>query len=171
MSELPSFTEVVTRSGLGLSIRRVTPDDRALLKDFFDGVSPEDLRFRFLTAMRSVSDERIAMMVDVDHKQTEDFLAFIDDGILVGTAMIATDPSRERAEVAIAVRADFKHRGVGWTLLNHAADFAGAIGVKTLEAVESRLNQEAIEVERDSGFTVKAYPGDATLVVVSKQLQ
>src|SRR6218665_2922142 len=171
MSDIPSLTQVVTRSGLGLSIRRVTPDDRALLKDFFDGVSPEDLRFRFLTAMLKVSDEQIAIMVDVDHKQTEDFLAFIDDGTLVGTAMIATDPSRERAEVAIAVRANFKHRGVGWTLLNHAADFAAATGVKTLEAVESRLNQQAIEVERDSGFTVKAYPDDATLVVVSKQLQ
>ncbi|PBN42985.1 GNAT family N-acetyltransferase [Sphingobium sp. D43FB] len=171
MSDITSFTEVMARSGLRLSIRRVTRDDRALLKDFFEGVSLEDLRFRFLTAMLKVSDEQIAIMVDVDHKQTEDFLAFIDDGTLVGTAMIATDPSRERAEVAIAVRADFKHRGVGWTLLNHAAEFATAIGIKTLEAVESRLNQKAIEVERDSGFTVKAYPGDATLVIVSKQLR
>lgn len=171
MSEITSFTEVMARSGLRISIRRVTRDDRALLKDFFEGVSLEDLRFRFLTAMLKVSDEQIAIMVDVDHKQTEDFLAFIDDGTLVGTAMIATDPSRERAEVAIAVRADFKHRGVGWTLLNHAAEFATAIGIKTLEAVESRLNQKAIEVERDSGFTVKAYPDDATLVIVSKQLR
>lgn len=171
MSDITSFTEVMARSGLRLSIRRVTRDDRALLKDFFEGVSLEDLRFRFLTAMLKVSDEQIAIMVDVDHKQTEDFLAFIDDGTLVGTAMIATDPSRERAEVAIAVRADFKHRGVGWTLLNHAAEFATAIGIKTLQAVESRLNQKAIEVERDSGFTVKAYPGDATLVIVSKQLR
>lgn len=171
MSIAPSFSEVVTQSGLGLSIRPVRADDGPLLKDFFDRVAPEDLRFRFLTAMLHVSDDRIAMMVDVDHKQTEDFLAFIDDGTLVGSAMIAADPSRERAEVAIAVRADFKQRGVGWTLLHHAASYAQAQGIKTLEAVESRLNQEAIEVERDSGFTVKSYPDDATLVVVSKQLQ
>src|SRR3546814_8912876 len=108
MSDITSFTEVMARSGLRLSIRRVTRDDRALLKDFFEGVSLEDLRFRFLTAMLKVSDEQIAIMVDVDHKQTEDFLAFIDDGTLVGTAMIATAPSRERAEVATAVRADRK---------------------------------------------------------------
>lgn len=171
MSNATPFTELTTRSGLRLSVRPVSRDDAALLKTFFDGVTPEDLRFRFLTAMLKVSDEQIATMVDVDHKQTEDFLAFAEDGTLVGTAMIAIDPSRERAEVAIAVRADCKHRGIGWTLLDHAAEFVRACGIKTLEAVESRLNQKAIEVERDSGFTVKPYPGDSTLVIVSKQLQ
>src|SRR3546814_20525559 len=75
--------------------------------------------------------------------------------------MIAIEPAGERAEVASAVRADYKHQGVGWTLLNRAADYAKTRGCRTLEAVESRLNQKAIEVERDSGFTVKAYPDDA----------
>lgn len=171
MSSTASSTELVTRSGLTLSVRPVSRDDGAILKDFFGRVAPEDLRFRFLTAMREVSDEQIALMVDVDHKQTEDFLAFAGDGALVGTAMVAIDPPLDRAEVAIAVRADFKHRGIGWTLLNHVADYVRTRGVKTLEAVESRLNEKAIEVERDAGFTVKAYPGDSTLVVVSKQLQ
>ncbi len=166
----PTVTDVVTRFGLGLKIRPVQADDGPRLKTFFEYVAQEDLRFRFLTAMLHVSDERIAAMVDVDHKQTEDFLAFIDDGTLVGSAMVVTDPSRERAEVAIAVHEDFKHRGIGWTLLNHAADHAKAQGVRTLESVESRSNQEAIEVERDFGFTVKAYPDDPTLVVVSKEL-
>src|SRR3546814_18865277 len=82
MSDITSFTEVMARSGLRLSIRRATRDARALLKDFFEGVSLEDLRFRFLTAMLKVSDEQIAILVDVDHKQTEDFLAFIHDGPL-----------------------------------------------------------------------------------------
>ena len=152
-------------------MRPVTRDDGPLLRDFFDKVTLEDLRFRFLTAMLRVSDDQIASMIDVDHKQTEDFLAFVDDGALVGSAMIAIEPAGERAEVAIAVRADYKHQGVGWTLLNRAADHAKTRGCRTLEAVESRLNQKAIEVERDSGFTVKAYPDDATLVIVSKQLQ
>src|SRR3546814_15120978 len=85
--------------------------------------------------------------------------------------MIAIEPAGERAEVAIAVRADYKHQGVGWTLLNRAADYAKTRGCRTLEAVESRLNKKAIEAERDSGFTVKAYPDDANLVIVSKQPQ
>lgn len=161
--------ELQTHSGLELSVRPVRKDDGPQLQAFFARVTPEDLRFRFLTALLKVSEEQIAAMIDVDHKQTEDFLAFAG-GDLVATAMVAGDPSRERAEVAIVVRDDFKHKGIGWSLLNHVADYARALGIKTLESVENRQNRAAIEVERDSGFTVKPYPGDATLVVVSKQL-
>src|SRR3546814_7250652 len=117
MSDIPSFTEVVTRSGLSLSLRPVTRDDGPLLRDFFDKVTPEDLRFRFLTAMLRVSDDQIASMIDVDHKQTEAFLAFVDDGALVGSAMIAIEPAGERAEVSIAVRENGRTKGVGWPLL------------------------------------------------------
>jgi GNAT superfamily N-acetyltransferase len=161
----------MTRSGLSLSVRPVRRDDGPLLKGFFDGVTPEDHRFRFLTSMPKVSDEQIAIMLDVDHKQSEDFLAFAPDGTLVASAMIVAEPSQERAEVAIAVRADYKHLGVGWSLLHYAADYAKAQGVKILESLESRTNQTAIDVERDSGFTVKPFPDDGALVIVSKQIQ
>src|SRR3546814_17197136 len=92
MSDIPSFTEVVTRSGLSLSLRPVTRDDGPLLRDFFDKVTPEDLRFRFLTAMLRVSDDQIASMIAVDHKQTEDFLAFVDrsEERRVGKACVST---------------------------------------------------------------------------------
>lgn len=170
MSDTTTIARVTTRSGLGLSIRPVASDDGPLLKQFFDQVSQEDLRFRFLSAMHRISDEQIANMLAVDHKLTEDFLAFTDDGTLVGSAIVASDAAGERAEVAIAVRADFKNRGIGWALLDHAADYAKGRGVKTLEAVESRANRQAIAVERDFGFTVKSFPGDAALVIVSKQL-
>jgi ribosomal protein S18 acetylase RimI-like enzyme len=171
MPDATSIIELSTRSGLTLSVRPVERSDGPLLRELFDHVTPEDLRFRFLTGMLKVSDEQIASMVDVDHKQTEDFLAFASDGMLVASAMVGIDPSRERAEVAVAVHRDFKNRGVGWALLHHAADYAKAQGVGTLESVESRSNEQAIEVERDSGFTIKSYPDDATLVIVSKQLQ
>src|SRR3546814_14905547 len=109
--------------------------------------------------MLRVSDDQIASMIDVDHKQTEDFLAFVDDGALVGSAMIAIEPAGERAEVAIAVRADYKHPGVGWTLLNRAADYDKKRGCCPLAAVASRLNQKATAVERDAGLTGEARTG------------
>src|SRR3546814_7489349 len=92
--------------------------------------------------MLRVSDDQIASMIDVDHTQTEDFLAFVDDGALVGLAMIAIEPAGERAEVAIADRADYKHQGVGWALLNRGADYATTRGCRTLEAVAGRSSEE-----------------------------
>lgn len=160
-----------TRSGLTLHVRAVSPEDRDLLKAFFSKVTTDDLRFRFLSGVNEVSEDQIAMMINVDHKQTEDFLAFADDESLVATAMIAKDPTGKRAEVAIVVRGDCKQQGIGWTMLNHAADYAKASGVEVLEAVESRQNEPAIGVERDFGFSVKRYDDDSTLVIVTKELR
>lgn len=163
-------TSLETRSGLSLRVRPVGREDGDLLKSFFAKVTTDDLRFRFLSGINQVSDDQIARMTNVDHKQTEDFLAFTDDDTLVATAMIAKDQAGRRAEVAIVVRGDYKQKGVGWTMLNHAAEYARATGVETLEAVESRQNEPAIGVERDFGFSVKPYDDDSTLVIVTKEL-
>lgn len=170
MTDSAQSTQLQTRDGFPLTVRAVRKGDADLLRDFFAQVATEDLRFRFLSGVNAISESQIAAMIDVDHKQTEDFLAFADGETLVATGMIASDPDQERAEVAIVVRADHKKKGIGWTLLDHIAGYAKAIGIKTLESVESRQNQAAIGVERDSGFSVKPYGDDPTLVIVSRQL-
>lgn len=163
--------ELTTRSGYHFRVRPASPDDEAALADFFRHVSCEDMRFRFLSAVREVGHARLVEMTTVDHDRTEDFLAFDMDGrTIIATAMLALDAKRERGEVAIAIREDFKGRGIGWTLLEHVARYAEARGVKVLESLESRENHAAINLEREMGFTVESCPGDATLVVVKRQL-
>jgi len=166
-----SSAELLTRAGVRLFVRPVRNGDDSILEQFFNKVTTDDLRFRFLTGLNTVSRSQIAAMTDVDHKHTEDFLAFAEDRTtLLATALIASDESLDRAEVAIAVRADHKNKGLGWSLLDHVAHYATARGIKSLESIESRANQAAIEVERDLGFTVRSYPDDQSLVIVSKQL-
>jgi GNAT superfamily N-acetyltransferase len=160
-----------TRSGVKLNVRPAAPDDEPGLIEFFRHVAPEDLRFRFLTAVRAVGHDLAHPLVAVDHSRTENLLAFdAETGALVATAMVAADPDLERAEVAIAIRSDYKHRGVGWTLLAHASDYAAARGIKRLESIECCDNREAISVEKEMGFTARSYPGDATLTLVAKDL-
>lgn len=161
--------DLVTRSGLLLHVRPVRADDETLLTEFFAHVAPEDLRFRFLGTVREVSHERLAAMTRVDHHATENFLAFAD-GAVVATAMVARDSSMTKAEVAISVRADEKHKGVAWEMLRHVARYAQARGIKALESIESRENHEAIELEREQGFVAVPYPDDPTLILVRKDL-
>lgn len=162
---------LTTRSGLNLHVRPAAPDDEVLLAEFFTHLTPEDIRYRFLTSLGQVGHEWLKNLVDVDHTQTENFLAFDDGGkTLIATAMLASEPSLERAEVAIAVRSDFKRRGVGWTLLQHISGYAAARGIKTLESIECIGNRAAIGLEQEMGFTATPYPGDTTLVLVRKKL-
>jgi GNAT superfamily N-acetyltransferase len=163
--------ELTARSGLKLKVRPAAPEDEARLADFFANVTPEDIRFRFLSPLPRVGHGLLQKLVSVDHSGTENFLAFDAFGKkLIATAMLAAEPSLERAEVAIATRADMKHKGIGWTLLRYLADYAQARGIKAIESIECRDNREAISLEREMGFTATACPGDATLVLVRKVL-
>ncbi|MEI5681780.1 GNAT family N-acetyltransferase [Mesorhizobium sp. CCNWLW179-1] len=163
--------DLITRTGLQLHVRPAHLEDEAALADFFKHVTPEDLRFRFLAGVREVSHERLVAMTRVDHRQTESFLAFAEDGqTVIATAMLACDAKLETGEVAISVRAEYKHKGVGWELLRHISRYAQARGVSTIQSLESRQNHEAIEIEREQGFSVESYADDATLVLIRKQL-
>jgi GNAT superfamily N-acetyltransferase len=163
--------DLTTRAGLAVHIRPAQPDDEAALGAFFEGLTPEDMRFRFLTALKTVGHDRLEQMTHVDHRQTENFLAFEKDGSdIIATAMLACTADMAKGEVAIAILPDFKRKGLSWELLEHVAHFAEAKGVRILESIESRDHHAAIELEREMGFTATSYPGDATLMLVRRTL-
>lgn len=163
--------ELTTRSGYIFRVRPADASDEAGLTEFFTNVTPDDLRFRFLSAVKEVGHAQIERMTHVDHWGTENFLAFDSlHGTMIATGMLAADVALETAEVAIAIHKDFKHRGVGWTLLEHVTRFARARGIKSIESIESRENHQAIELEREMGFTLLPCVGDPTSVIVRHSL-
>jgi Sortase and related acyltransferases len=171
MQDVDWSRDLTTHAGLKLHVRPARPEDEASLAEFFKHVTPEDLRFRFLAGVREVSHEQLLAMTRVDHRRTENFLAFGEDGkTVIATAMLACDAALNKGEVAISVRAEYKHKGVGWELLRLVCRYAEAKGVKILESLESRQNHEAIELEREQGFVAEAYPDDPTLVLIRKHL-
>ncbi|MEO9340339.1 GNAT family N-acetyltransferase [Mesorhizobium sp. SB112] len=163
--------DLVTRTGFKFHVRPARSEDEANLAEFFTHVTPEDLRFRFLTTVKEVSHDRLVEMTQVDHLQTESFVAFADGGkSIIATAMLACDSALDRGEVAISIRHEDKHKGVGWELLSHIAQYAEAKGVRTIESLENRQNHQAIELEREHGFEAEPYPDDATLVILRKKI-
>lgn len=162
---------VTTRQGFCFYVRPACPDDEGIVAEFFRHVSREDLRFRFLSSVREVAPAHIATLTHPDHDSTESFLAFTADrSLMIATAMLACDANFQRGEVAIAIREDHKGQGIGWELLAHMTRLASEKGVHTLETIESRDNHDAIELERNMGFTAREYPEDATLVLLSRDL-
>lgn len=158
-------TTLRTRSGIILEVRPAEPSDEPALERMFEAVSPEDRRFRFLSAPDHVGKTQLEPLTHVDHSRTENFLAF-EGGTLVATAMLACNAEMDRGEVAISIREDRKGHGIGWTLLEHVAREAKRRGVKVLQSIESRNNHQAIELEREMGFTAHTLEEDPTLVLL-----
>jgi acetyltransferase len=162
--------QLVTRAGLSLNVRPASTEDKAQVRDFLNSVSEADLRFRFLASVRP-SEALADALTRVDHEDVENLLAFdARDGRLAGTAMIAAESSPDTAEVAIVIRSDLKNKGVGWSLLSHACDYAKARGYSRVECIEWSENRTALALEQEQGFTSRAYPGDGILTLLSKEL-
>jgi acetyltransferase len=162
--------DLVTRSGAKLHVRPVVPSDEWDLAEFFTHVTPEDKRFRFLSAVREVDHARIVEMTQIDYRRTMNFLAFAEDGTLVATALLTAEGDRSRAEFAISVRSDWKGKGVSWALTDHVLRYAKAEGIEAVESLESRDNQAAIALEREFGFAAQAVDGSSGEVLVRKVL-
>lgn len=158
-----------TRSGIEVDIRPATTADEADLAAFFDSVSEEDRRFRFLSAAEHVSHEQLEPLVHADHFRTESWVGINRaSGKIVASGVLACDGPLDTAEVAISIRGDHRGKGIGWAMLDFLAQQARARGCRRVISIESRSNHAAIELEREKGFVPEAFPGDPTLVVLSR---
>jgi N-acetylglutamate synthase-like GNAT family acetyltransferase len=165
-------TELTTRNGFRFHVRPAEPQDETAVADLFAHLSPEDLRYRFLSPLKKVGPDILAMMAHVDHQRIENLLAFdSSNGRLIANAMLAAPVGTDTAEVALAAHRDYKHKGISWTLLQHVMQVARAKGIKKLQSIEDRGHKDAIALEREIGFVAKSYPGDATLTLLEVDLQ
>ncbi len=156
--------QLVTQAGQEIFVRPVRADDEQLLAEFFARVSPEDLRFRFHYGLARVGHDQLAMMTRVDYRRTISFLAFdAARSEVLATAMLATEPDRTRAELALTTRSDVKNTGVSWTLLGHVLRYAKAERIGAVEAIECADHDAALRMEQELGFAVESDPDDATL--------
>jgi N-acetylglutamate synthase-like GNAT family acetyltransferase len=165
------MTPLKTRTGFDFSVRSVEPFDEPALARLFSHVAEDDMRFRFLSAMKTPGHETLKNMINVDHDRKEDYLAIAPDGqTIIASAVVAADAANDCAEVAMAMHRDFKRKGVGWTFLEYVAAQEKAKGIRRLQSIETRENHEAIELERQMGFKATSYPGDASLILLELDL-
>lgn len=168
----PQITELKTRSGATLAVRPVTLEDEPLLEEFFDRVSDDDRRFRFLSAHKHLDHKVLAPLIEVDHFRTESFIAFDEaTGVVVGHAMLACDNPLDTGEIAISVCGNWRGKGVGWALLDVLAQAAQHRGLRRVISIEDRENHAAIDLEREKGFVPHGVEGDAHLVMLEKILR
>ena len=91
--------DLTSRTGYRFHVRPISPTDAVDLGSFFTHVSPDDLRFRFLSAVRIVPHQELVALSTMDHRRTENFLAVDPDtGVIIASAMIAADAMAEARE-------------------------------------------------------------------------
>jgi acetyltransferase len=152
-----------------VQMRPVRPEDEPAVIELFDHMSPDDLRLRFFAPIRHLSHALAARLTQIDYDREMALLA-LQNGVAVGIAHFYTDPDRQRAEYAIAVRTDQKGRGIGYLLLTHLIDIARQWGIGELVGEVLRENERMLQMCHTLGFRVTSDPEDGAVLLVHKPL-
>ena len=157
------------RDGTTIRIRLVCPEDEPRLHDLAAHMSDEDLRLRFLAPVKGLSSAVAARLSQLDYDRDLGLLAE-RRGLALAMAHLFTDPERMRAEYAIAVRSDWKGRGLGCLLMTRLIDLARQREISELVGEVLRENVPMLRMCRKLGFAVSPEPSDFSIFVATKRL-
>jgi acetyltransferase len=162
-------TEERLRDGTSLRLRPLRPEDEPLLHDLAAHMSREDLRLRFFTPVSGLTHAVAARLSQLDYDRELALLAE-RDRVALGVAHFFADPDNLRAEYAIAVRSDWKGRGVGYLLMQRLIEIARQRGIGELLGEVLRENKSMLQMCRELGFTIAPQPTDPAIMLVRKKL-
>lgn len=148
-------------------IRRIRPDDAPRLGDFAARLSPNALRLRFFTPVRSFSTKRLQGFAEVDFVRRAAFVVTFPESeeILAVGRYEAQDETL--AEVAFIVQDELQGNGLATELLQHLAVLARANGFEELTALTLSENHEMLDVFHASGYPMTAsFEGGVKRVVM-----
>ncbi len=131
---IPPYPAELTGSfdaaGETLTIRPIRPEDAAAHTDFFKRLPPEDIRFRFFTALRELSAEQMARFTQVDYEREMAFIAVREaTGETVGVARLVREGLDDVGEFALTIQPDMKGKGLASHLLRRLIDWGRAQGM------------------------------------------
>lgn len=162
-------TTAAARDGTPIALRPVRPEDESRLQDLFAHMTREDQRLRFFAPMRVLSHELAARLAHPDYDRQLALLAEYE-GDTLGVARYAATEDRRRAEFAVAVRSDWKGRGVGYLLMTRLIEAARTAGIGELFGDVLHENKPMLHMCRSLGFRLAANPDDPAMTTVRKTL-
>ena len=158
-----------TASGTPVLLRPVRPEDEPGLKQLIAQCRPEDIYFRFFTAVRELPHSQLARFTQIDYDREMAFVAMRGDGELLGKVRTVTDPDNEEAEFGILVRSDMQGKGLGHALLEKMIRYCRARGTKKLVGDVLANNSRMLALAENLHFEHGRPPSDG-VTRVSLQL-
>lgn len=154
-----SYEETVRlRDGTKTKLRPIRPDDKQLLLEGFERLSPESRYTRFFTSKNELSKEELRYLTEVDGVDHFAILAVRQpllakqEAIGVGRFVRLVDQP-ETAEPAVTVADDHQAQGLGTILFHRLADAAWERGIRQfrceLLAENKRMRRLLSELHSD----------------------
>lgn len=154
-----------------LLLRPIRPEDGPAFQELYTKLSPEDIRFRFLHPIKSLSPDLSARLTQIDYDREMAFVLTRKSGgpEILGVVRITADPNIERAEFAIVIRRDMTGQGLGPMLLRRIIDYSKSRGIKYIYGEVLSDNRSMLKLADAFGFKKRPVPDDPGVMHVSLQ--
>ncbi|MBU6953014.1 bifunctional acetate--CoA ligase family protein/GNAT family N-acetyltransferase [Hahella sp. HN01] len=141
-------------------IRPVRGEDEPSHIEFYSGLSPESIRYRFFHYRKSFTHDEMVQMLQIDYDREMAFIAMSpkESGYgedTLGTVRAWTDADNLQCEFAIIVRDDLRGENLGWVLMRKIIEYCREKG--TVEMVGSVLpdNKPMLRLAEKLGFSIR----------------
>lgn len=173
--ELAAAATLTTLSGQQFTLRPVRPSDALNYKRLVSGLSPDDRRYRFFSALQDLPDALCDSLINVDHTEHEAFVAVRRNGgaaeDLCGVVRLIKDKERNGAEYAIVVSQHCRNMGLGYSLMLYAIDYARYAGFSYIHADVLADNRAMLKICGELGFESRTCRDDSTVMEVRLTLK
>ena len=131
---LPSYR---LADGTQVLLREIRPDDKQMLRNAFERLSPETVRLRFLAPKGKLSSAELRYLTEIDGARHVAVVAVLAEkpSHIAGVGRFVRWPDApDAAEVAIVIGDPFQHQGLGRHMGLVLADLARERGVRRFTA-------------------------------------
>lgn len=148
---------ITLRNGRNIFLRPVLPTDGPLLIDLFNKLSPQSIYLRFLSNLHSLPEEWVHRFTHVDYKKDFALLALVhEEGkeAVIAVGRYALNPHNDKTDLAVAVRDDWQHFGLGKALLARIVDIGRTNGISRFESLIAPHNEVIKSLLMNLGYRV-----------------
>lgn len=156
-----------------MTIRAVRAGDGGEIAQAFHRLSHESRYMRFMQHKRELDPLALARGVNPVTGREFAFVATVPaaDGFdIVGAARYVAARRHGTCEFSVTVADDWRHAGLGTTLMRRLMRRAARDGYRTIEGLVLAANAPMLALARHLGFAVQALPGDTTVSTVRRRL-
>jgi acetyltransferase len=153
-------SRVTLKNGREVFLRPVLPTDRDRIVDLFNRISPQYVYLRFLGHLQALPEEMLHRFTHIDYDSEFALAAVIEEEgeeAVIGVGRYAHDPHDNLTDLAVTVRDDWQHLGLGKSLLKKTIDVGKEHGIYRFDSMMDPRNIFIVQTLRDLGYEVKYF--------------
>jgi acetyltransferase len=159
------LVELWSGGGESFIIRPIRPEDAEQHGLFFRRLPAMDVRYRFFSTMRELSQEQTARLTQVDYDREMAFIAVREaTGETVGVARLVRELDRRSGEFAVIVQPDVKGHGLASHLMQRLIDWARQCGMAEVVGQVLAENAPMLGFVRHLGFSLRRMPEEPDVI-------